>query len=449
MRPFLGVNVSMASVEEMQQRGLLEEGETLLALFDGTLLDEQRRRVGGLALADFVALTDRRLILWARGFFNDTVDGFPWSDVDVVRAETWDPWHGRVSLALRIPATPPRKRRVALGEVQEAGQPERVIINTLDYMPVEDVDVLAKMVAWVGDQVIAGITGEELVKAFEAKFPAVERKPLPPFFLASEPTPPPMPDPAPQQPKKKPWWKFGAADKEDEATPASQGNLIAAYERQRSGSGMSPETPPAPAPVGPLPTLPEQPNMYEVSRSLRLMLEVPRGLARGMRRASEILSGATELLNNMQDPRVRRNAMRGLYYAAAQQEAEGGPLAPVGPVVRAAVRFAEPTEQQSTAESTQRRIAVRAAVRQSSPAPVSEPTTTAPAAADNPATPATQPVRRAISIRRAETLDSGQDGSMPVRRIVVNRTDRPATVSGSGTGITPETRNGHNDSDAE
>lgn len=449
MRPFLGVNVSMASVEEMQQRGLLEEGETLLALFDGTLLDEQRRRIGGLALADFVALTDRRLILWARGFFNDTVDGFPWSDVDVVRAETWDPWHGRVSLALRIPATPPRKRRVALGEVQEAGQPERVIINTLDYMPVEDVDVLAKMVAWVGDQVIAGITGEELIKAFEAEFPAVERKPLPPFFLASEPAPPPMPEPAPQQPKKKPWWKFGAADKEEEATPASPGNLIAAYERQRSGSGVSPEAPPASAPVGPLPTLPEQPNMYEVSRSLRLMLEVPRGLARGMRRASEILSGATELINNMQDPRVRRNAMRGLYYAAAQQEAEGGPLAPVGPVVRAAVRFAEPTEQQSTAEPTQRRIAVRAAVRQSSPAPAPEPTTTAPAATDNPATPANQPVRRAISIRRSETPDSGQEESVPVRRIVVNRTDRPATVSGSGTGITPETRNGHNDSDAE
>lgn len=178
MSPFLGVNVSMASVEELRQRDLLDEGETLLALFDGTLLDENRRRVGGLALADFVALTDRRLILWARGFFNDTVDGFPWSDVDVVRAETWDPWHGRVSLALRIPATPPRKRRVALGEVQDPGQPERVIVNTLDYMPAEDVDMLAKMVAWVGDQVLAGVSGEELVKAFEAEFPAVERKPL-------------------------------------------------------------------------------------------------------------------------------------------------------------------------------------------------------------------------------------------------------------------------------
>ncbi len=441
MSPFLGVNVSMASVEEMKQRGLLEEGEILLALFDGTLLDEQRRRIGGLALADFVALTDRRLILWARGFFNDTVDGFPWSDVDVVRAETWDPWHGRVSLALRIPATPPRKRRVALGEVQDAGQPERVIINTLDYMPVEDVDVLAKMVAWVGDQVLAGLSGEELVKAFEAEFPAVERKPLPPFFLSSEPAPPPPPEPEPAQPKKKRWWKFGSKAEEEETKPVSPGNLIAAYERQR---GAPASASPAPtAPVGPLPTLPEQPNMYEVSRSLRLMLEVPRGLARGMRRASEILSGATELLNNMQDPRVRRNAMRGLYYAAARQEAEGGPLAPVGPVVRAAVRFAEPTEQQPAQEPTQRRITVRAAVRQpaSAPTPDAEPSVPQPSAPETPpASNNTQPVRRSISIRRAEPPAAENGTSTPVRRIVVSRTDRPATVNGSG--ATSESHNG-------
>lgn len=444
MSPFLGVNVSMASVEELRQRDLLDEGETLLALFDGMLLDENRRRVGGLALADFVALTDRRLILWARGFFNDTVDGFPWSDVDVVRAETWDPWHGRVSLALRIPATPPRKRRVALGEVQDPGQSERVVVNTLDYMPAEDVDMLAKMVAWVGDQVLAGVSGEELVKAFEAAFPAVERKPLPPFFM-SEPAPPPMPEPEPKKPAKKPWWKFGAADEEEEPAPASPSNLIAAYESQRGGAPAGA----APAPVGPLPTLPEQPNMYEVSRSLRLMLEVPRGLARGLRRASEIMSGATELLNNMQDPRVRRNAMRGIYYAAAQQEAEGGPLAPVGPVVRAAVRFAEPPEQPQSAEQpVQRRIAVRATVRQATPSPAAPEPAASPAPAAEPTSP--QPVRRAISVRRAEPPVEENGSSMPVRRVVVNRTDRPAAVSGSGAGMPArEPLNGRSDDEPE
>ncbi|MGC8800154.1 MAG: hypothetical protein ACP5UR_07905 [Chloroflexus sp.] len=445
MSPFLGVNVSMASVEELHQRELLEEGETLLALFDGTLLDENRRRIGGLALADFVALTDRRLILWARGFFNDIVDGFPWSDVDVVRAETWDPWHGRVSLALRIPATSPRKRRVALGEVQDPGQPERVIVNTLDYMPAEDVDVLAKMVAWVGDQVLAGVTGENLIKAFEAEFPAVERKPLPPFFLASEPAPPPAPEPEPKKPAKKPWWKFGAADDEAEPVPASPANLIAAYEQQRGGSPVA-----GAAPVGPIPTLPEQPNMYEVSRSLCLMLEVPRGLARGLRRATEIISGATELLNNMQDPTVRRNAMRGIYYAAAQQEAEGGPLASVGPVVRAAVRFAEPVEPPVEQSPVQRRIAVRATVRQAQPqsqpipaaepSPVSEPTT----AASAPSAAAPQPVRRSISVRRVDPPAEANNGSMTVRRVVVSRTDRPAATGGSGVGMSaPERLNGH------
>ncbi|MEF3275341.1 MAG: hypothetical protein K6356_13265 [Chloroflexus sp.] len=448
MSPFLGVNVSMASVEELHQRDLLDEGETLLALFDGTLFDENGRRVGGLALADFVALTDRRLILWARGFFNDTVDGFPWSDVDVVRAETWDPWHGRVSLALRLPATPPRKRRVALGEVQDPGQPERVIVNTLDYMPAEDVNVLAKMVAWIGDQVLAGLSGEALIKAFEAEFPPVERKPLPPFFVA-EPAPPPTPEPEPKKPAKKPWWKFGKTE-EETPEPVSPGNLIAAYERQRSGAAASAS--PAPA-VGPVPTLPEQPNVYEVSRSLRLMFEVPRGLARGMRRASEILSGATELLNNMQDPRVRRNAMRGLYYAAAQQEAEGGPLAPVGPVVRAAVRFAEPLEQPAGKETVQRRISVRAAVRQATP-PAAAAESPSSSAETPPAAPSTmssgqQPVRRTISVRRAEPPGEEGGSSMPVRRVVIHRTDRSSAVSGSGPEmVAREPLNGHSDEES-
>jgi hypothetical protein len=68
-RPFLGANVNVASVDEFHFRGLIEEGETLLAIFDGVLLDENRRRIGGVSLCDFVALTDKRLITWARGFF--------------------------------------------------------------------------------------------------------------------------------------------------------------------------------------------------------------------------------------------------------------------------------------------------------------------------------------------------------------------------------------------
>jgi hypothetical protein len=171
-------------------------------------------------------------------------------------------------------------------------------------------------------------------------------------------------------------------------------------------------------PVGPMPSLPEQPSMYEVSRSLRLFLEAPRKVARGLRRASEAMGGAGELVQGLQDPRVRRNAMRGLYHTAAQHEAEGGPLAPVGPVVRAAVRFAEPVEDGQGEQQQSRRIQVRASVRKA-PTPVAteglEPAPRAPrqapvaqprASGDDAQTAHTpgrpEPIKRSISVRRVE-----------------------------------------------
>jgi hypothetical protein len=442
-RPYLGINVNAASIDEMQYRGLIEEGETLLAIFDGVLLDENRRRVGGLAISDFVALTDRRVITWARGFFNDTVDSFEWKDVDVVQVETWDPWHGRAQLAFRLPAVAPRKRRIAVnGSYEEPGSGERLVINTLDYMPADDVATFARMVELVGDQIVAGATGEQLVAVFAEAFPVAEREPLQPFFTAPEPAPPPSmaAEEQPREPAaRKRWWQAGRAGEEQhELTPPSTpGNLIAAYERQRqgapAGSGGQP-LPPPPAQVGPIPNLPEQPSMYEVSRSLRLFLEAPRKLARGLRRASEAVGGAGEMVSGLQDPRVRRNAMRGLYQAAAQQEAEGGPLAPVGPVVRAAVRFAEPVEEPQDAQQT-RRIQVKAAVRRA-PEPRQVPLEGAEAAARP------EPVRRSISVRRteepaaeaappprpAEPPPADTPRAAPVRRIAVTRPERTAPV---------------------
>jgi hypothetical protein len=411
-RPYLGINVNAASVEEMHYRGLIEEGETMLALFDGVLLDEHRRRVGGLALADYVALTDRRVVTWARGFFNDTVDSFEWKDVDVVQAETWDPWHGRVVLAFRLPPVAPRKRRIAVnGSFEEPGSGERMVVNTLDYMPADDVTSFARMVELIGDQIVAGVTGEELIAAFVAEFPVVEREPLQPFFTAPEPTPPMAQEPAPPaegETRRKRWWQVGSAGAEQhEMTPPSTpGNLIAAYETQRGGA---PAGSGAPAmmpsgPIGPMPNLPEQPSMYEVSRSLRLVLEAPRKLVRGLRRATEAAGGASEMVSGLQDPRVRRNAMRGIYQAAAQQEADGGPLASVGPVVRAAVRFAEPLEDEQAAQQQSKRIQVRSAVRRAAPAPVATESPNQPAAvalrAAAPTRP--EPVRRTIAVRRVE-----------------------------------------------
>ncbi len=458
-RPYLGVNVNAASVEELRYRGLLEEGETLLALFDGVLLDEQRRRVGGLALSDYVALTDQRVVTWARGFFNDTVDGFAWKDVDIVQAETWDPWHGRVTLAFRLPPIAPRTRRVAInGSSEEPGSGERLVINTLDYMPFDDVSVLAEMVRWVGDQVVAGLAGEELVAAFVERFPAVERQPLQPFFTTPEPLPPATPPPSEEASGRRRWrwWRFGA-DEEPASNltpPTTPGNLIASYESQRHAAAAGSGVPamPVSGPAGPLPTLPEQPSMYEVSRSLRLMLEGPRKLARGLRRATEAVSGATELVNGLQDPRVRRNAMRGLYHVAAQHEAEGGPLAPVGPVVRAAVRFAEPIEDSQGESAQARRIQVRASVRRVTPevAPAAPHQPVAPESSAEGSTRA-EPVRRSISVRRVESPAPPPDAEpsmdeppaeppapeaarvAPVRRIAVSRVERASETTSVST----------------
>ncbi|MFQ3662800.1 MAG: hypothetical protein SNJ69_10460 [Chloroflexaceae bacterium] len=466
-RPYLGVNVNAASVEELRYRGLLEEGETLLALFDGVLLDEQRRRVGGLALSDFVVLTDRRVVTWARGFFNDTVDGFEWKDVDVVNVETWDPWHGRVTLAFRLPPVAPRTRRVPInGSFEEPGSGERLVINTLDFMPSDDVSMLAEMVRWVGDQVVAGLAGEELVAAFVERFPVVERQPLKPFFTTPEPLPPTTQASSEEAgtSRRRRWWQFGSREESASSLtpPKTPGNLIASYESQRNAAAAGSGTPamPLPGPAGPLPTLPEQPSMYEVSRSLRLMLEGPRKLARGLRRASEAVGGATELVNGLQDPRVRRNAMRGLYHVAAQHEAEGGPLAPVGPVVRAAVRFAEPLDEPQAESPQARRIQVRSSVRRVNANAPTEPVPTnarqpihVERADEPPSRP--EPVRRSISVRRVEPQTSPPEASSPadnpvedppaepppqetprvapVRRIAVSRVERDSETTSVST----------------
>jgi hypothetical protein len=459
IQPYLGVNVSPASAEELRHRGLIAEDEVLLALFDGVLLDEQRRRVGGLSLNDYVVLTDQRLITWARGFFSDSVDGFPWSDVDVIDHHTWDPFHGRVLLALRLPPVAPRQRRIAVnGSSVDPGSGERVLVNTFDYMPADDVVMMARMVTWIGDQVVAGVSAEALVAAFAEQFPAVEHaSPAPffpvdpePLFVPEEPTE----TPTPVAESRRRWWQASAeAPGAGSGAPVNPADLIASYEHQRPGGaapGMPAGTPNFAG--NPMPSMPEQPNMYEVSRSLRLMLEAPRKLARLFGRANDVVSGATELMGGMQNPQVRRNAMRGLYHAAAQQEAQGGPLAPVAPVVRAAVRFSEPVEDEAADQQPQRRINV-APARQRPPAasvPVEQNAAAESPMADSAQAPAPQaPVRRSLSVRRVDPpAETPEPPAMPeaptrnpVRRIALNRSNaepvepRAVPISSNGNGV--------------
>ncbi|MCU0494450.1 MAG: hypothetical protein MUD01_22910 [Chloroflexaceae bacterium] len=407
LRPYLGVNVNPTSIDEMLHRGLLEEGETLLALFDGFLLDEQGKRVGGLALSDFLALTDQRVIMWARGFFNDTVDGVPWSDIDVAEFDTWDPFHGRVRLAIRLPAVAPRTRRINVKGNGDTvgGKDERVFVNTLDYMPSDDVAMLADMVGWVGDQLANGVTGEALAAAFGEAFPAVDRKPMPPMFQQLQSRPEPEPE-LPPEPEKKGWWPFGGERKPTPSVNAdSSQSLIAAYERERGGVPASSGTG-TPIPImrsnGSSPLMPEQPGMYDVSRALRLMLDVPRRLKGTVKRASDVVTGTNELLTSVKDPQTRRTAINGLRRVVQQHEEDQGPLAAVGPVVRAVLTFSEPTPDELPQNETPaaKRIQVRAAVRPRSTPVEVENTTPEPAVPSEPHIQASNGARRQINIRR-------------------------------------------------
>jgi hypothetical protein len=307
-------------------------------------------------------------------------------------------------------------------------------------MPADDVTPLSNMIGWTGDQVVAGVTGEQLVAAFAEQFPAPERQAMPAFFTPMSPEPAlPPPPPVPVDQPRRRWWQR-AADGSDEPAPMSTGNLIADYESRRSGMPAGDGTPALPM-SSQMPMMPEQPSMYEVSRSVRLLLEAPRRLVRGVRRASEMMSGAGDLVNGMQDPQVRRNAMRGIYQAAAQQEAENGPFAPVAPVVRAAVRFTEPLpNEEAEAQAQARRIQVRAATRRGTPVQAEMPPQAAPAATPPPVVSASSgTVRRSISVRRVEPpveevapeapvppvaarpVPVAQRSPMPVRRLTLNR----------------------------
>ncbi|MEI8165942.1 MAG: hypothetical protein WCG26_06170 [Chloroflexales bacterium] len=477
-RPYLGVNVNAASADEVRVRGLLEDGETLLALFDGVLLDQNRRRVGGIALSDFVILTDRRVITWARGLFNDAVDSFPWKDVDVVQAETWDPWHGRVHLAFRLPSIAPRKRRIAVqGMTEEPGSGERLVMNTLDYMPVDDVAVFARMVELVGDQIVNAVDSAELIANFFAEFHPSERVSLQSVFDTSpEPTAPvPVPELVAQKSARKRWWQIGrAGEEQQELTPPSDSsNLVSAYESQRpggssivSGTLVGNNAPPgmsASATNSMLIQMSDQLGVYEVSRTLRLFLEAPRRMARSIRRAGEAVGGATEMMSGLQDSRVRRNAMRGLYMSVAHQEAQGGPMASIGPVVRAAVRFAEPLEEEQDQQQASRRVQVRSSVRgRRPPTPVeteideaaqrNDEPRQAPSLVDPTATPTVtrpDPLKRSISVRKVapptseapevpEVPEDQPQRVAPVRRIAVGRTGSQAAepvLNGNGRAV--------------
>jgi hypothetical protein len=181
-QPYLGANVSPSILAEIEFRHLIDADERLLAVFDGMLLDEGGRRVGGLSMSDYLLLTNRQLITWARGMWTDTVDGFAWRDVALLDAETWDPYHGRIAFCFRLPAPASRpERRVSVrgaGAPHQPGPDAAEVVNFLDMMPAEDVPIATEMLQWVPEY-LAAEDEQALAAVFADTFPAVPRLPRP------------------------------------------------------------------------------------------------------------------------------------------------------------------------------------------------------------------------------------------------------------------------------
>lgn len=332
IHPYLGANVSPRSVQELYYRNLLDTNETLFAIFDGILFDEQGRHVGGFSVTDFIILTDQRLLTWARGMFSDSVDGFSWKDVDVIEARTWDPLHGSVSLAFRVGSfIQQRQLRVNVkGYPSMDRESERIVINKLDYMPASDVPIMEEMVAWIGDQVVANVSGQALNKAFSAKFSYTtpEEQPTLGSGTYQDPYDNDSPEPEAKAPKRG-WWIFGKKSNEDVPTALADNpeQLVAAYEHQRSGGRSSEPAPMASAPtqgVGPLSrsassvtSVVDRVGVYDVSRGLRLFFDTPRQLGVPI---NKMVSSAIESVGSLQDPDLPQKAATGIQAAINTQQ---------------------------------------------------------------------------------------------------------------------------------
>ena len=163
---FVGTNTTPHHVEEALHQGIIGADERLLGIFDGIFFDETNSRVGGLALNDFLVITDRRLITWARDQFKDFVDYFPLSHVFVVGQKDKDSLHGTLSLAMALPDVPDNM-------VVQADK----LALTFDFMPILDLKLaydLIEVMSNLNRDMLAGGAGEaDRIKAASVLFEKV------------------------------------------------------------------------------------------------------------------------------------------------------------------------------------------------------------------------------------------------------------------------------------
>lgn len=111
--PYVGKHVERKHVEEFFHFHR-EVDEVVIAIVDGIIFDEGGRRVGGMTLHDYIILTDRCLILWARGLQSDVLDRLVYPGVSF-EGKPIDKLHGEVRFSFTPPAVPkPVQARIDL-----------------------------------------------------------------------------------------------------------------------------------------------------------------------------------------------------------------------------------------------------------------------------------------------------------------------------------------------
>ena len=133
---------------------IVAPGERLLGFFDGIFFEPDGKRIGGLALHDYLIVTDRHLTLWARDQFKDYVDRFPLAASFVRSSEQKDMLHGTLHLACQLPTD---------SLSAELDEPNEIEI-TFDFVPLADLKQIAELIELVGNvhrDLEAGGAGEK------------------------------------------------------------------------------------------------------------------------------------------------------------------------------------------------------------------------------------------------------------------------------------------------
>ncbi len=150
---FMGTNATGKHLEEAMRQGIIDPGERLLGFFDGIFFDSNGKRIGGLALHDYLIVSDRRITLWARDQFKDFVDHFDLAQSLVVESHQKDALHGTIQFNFSL----------ATSEEEKATELEPLEL-TFDFVPLADLKQIAEIVEVAGNvhrDLEAGGVGEK------------------------------------------------------------------------------------------------------------------------------------------------------------------------------------------------------------------------------------------------------------------------------------------------